>query len=190
MSGAFNCQELKASLAKIHDALVGELKEWEVLSKEWVAKEKSSAHFLHSQFLQLNNRGGIDGISLELANPNNPFVWHGTLFGFPLSNYEGGIFKFAMYFHDEFPEVSPRIQITTPMFHVQINEDGFAYYRISRMDSVEEHLIALQSLLKTDSIETNPHFHINQKAAKLYFSNRKEYYRKVRRVTAESVEFL
>ncbi|KAG5456176.1 MAG: hypothetical protein BJ554DRAFT_4157, partial [Olpidium bornovanus] len=111
-------------------------------------------------------------MELQLRD-NNPFVWDILVFGRPMTQFDGGLFKCRMVFHDNFPEVHPRTTFTAPVYHPHVTEDGVPFYRVVREDSVRAHLTAICDIFDKDPVP-DPATHVNRKAAALYFGTKEE----------------
>ncbi|KAF9417833.1 hypothetical protein BGZ94_009853 [Podila epigama] len=194
MDGSFYYASLAKRLEAIKIALEDETSDWIKESTRWIKNSSRMSSNLHRQYEQIreyyleNNTGGIE---LELVD-NNPFVWTFTIIGKPMSNYDGGMFKVQMVFHNTFPDIQPRVKFLTPMYHVHVTSDGVPFYRAERMDDVRYHIQAISNLVLDDEPSTNPSTHVNIQAAKLHFGTkeqRREYNRNARRCASRSIDY-
>ncbi|KAJ3039143.1 hypothetical protein HDV00_012549 [Rhizophlyctis rosea] len=81
-------------------------------------------------------------IILELED-GNPVVWIATVIGMPASQYDGGMFRAKIVFHEIFPEVYPRVPFACEVFHPQITKVGVPCYRVKRPEDAKQHLDSL-----------------------------------------------
>ncbi|KAG0228383.1 ubiquitin-conjugating enzyme E2Z [Mortierella sp. GBAus27b] len=194
MDGTFNYASLASRLEVIKQAIDRETSVWISQSTQWISNSSRMSSNLRRQFEQIreyyreNNTGAVE---VELVD-DNPFVWTFTLFGQPMSNYDGGMFKVQMVFHDTFPDIQPRVKFMTPMYHIHITSDGVPFYTVEKPDDVRSHIEAISRLTLEDEPSTNPSTHVNLDAAKLYFGTkeqRREYNRNARRCASRSTEY-
>ncbi|KAF9974336.1 hypothetical protein BGZ73_002255 [Actinomortierella ambigua] len=193
MDGKFNYASLRSRLVQIKDAINEETRQWTQCSKEWIESSNISSN-LQRQFEQVreyyreNDSGGIE---VELVN-GNPYEWNFTLFGPPMSNYDGGMFKVELVFSNQFPEVQPRARFVTPMYHVHVNSDGVPIYSVTRSDDVRSHIEAIRDMIVREDPKPIPSTHINVEASKLYFGTKeqkREYSRNARRCASRSLDY-
>ncbi|KAI1307373.1 hypothetical protein EDD11_004487 [Mortierella claussenii] len=194
MDGSFEYASLRRRLDAIKVAIDKETSEWTTLSSQWIGISTRMSSNLRRQFEQIreyyreNNTGGVE---VELVD-DNPFVWTFTLFGKPMSNYDGGMFRVQMVFHDTFPDIQPRVKFLTPMYHVHVTLDGVPFYAADKPDDVRSHIESISRLILEDEPSTNPSTHVNIQAAKLHFGTkeqRREYNRNARRCASRSAEY-
>ncbi|KAF9349398.1 hypothetical protein BGX26_012295 [Mortierella sp. AD094] len=194
MEGTFNYASLKKRLESIKLAIDKETSDWIGQSSRWISTSSRMSSNLKRQFEQIreyyreNNTGAVE---VELVD-DNPFIWTFTLFGKPMSNYDGGMFKVQMVFHDTFPDIQPRVKFLTPMYHVHVTSDGVPFYSVEKPDDVRSHIHAISRLVLEDEPSTNPSTHVNLQAAKLHFGTkeqRREYNRNARRCASRSTEY-
>lgn len=193
MDGNFNYTSLRTRLAQIHEAILAETDRWLQESKALIASDITSAANLKRQFEQAKEwfKDKSDYVVEVDLLDGNPFVWDCVVFGKPMSQYDGGLFRLRLIFHETFPDTPPRVRFTTPIFHPHITDSGVPYYRPRREDDVKSHLEALASLVDADP-GPNPASHVNRRAAALFFGSkddRREFGRQARRCAARSVEY-
>ncbi|KAL7751276.1 hypothetical protein RI367_003135 [Sorochytrium milnesiophthora] len=191
MHGSFVYSDLRTRLQSIHKALSSEVDIWTAASKKHIEDEILTASNLKAQYEQISHANEFDGqLELELQD-NNPFTWTFTAFGRPLTNYDGGLFRGQLIFHQHFPEVQPIVRFTTPVYHPNVSEGGYPFLRVLKPEDVRQFLSALVALL-TDEPNPHPATHLNMQAAKQYFGDkdtRKEFNRQARRCASRSVEY-
>ena len=129
------------------------------------------------------------GCSASPLSDDSLFVWNATIMGPQDTPWEGGIFSLRLTFGERYPEKPPRVRFTTDMFHPNVYLDGAICLDIiqdqwSPAQDVNSILMSVQSLL-TDPNCASP---ANPEAARLYTEDRKEYNRRVRRISQRSVE--
>ncbi|KAJ3044240.1 hypothetical protein HDV00_002918, partial [Rhizophlyctis rosea] len=173
MDGAFQYAKLKERINKIYAELLEESDKWIQESREWVKAETTTASNLKSQFDQISASKEYENtIFLELED-GNPFVWIATVIGMPASQYDGGMFRAKIVFHENFPEVYPRVRFACEVFHPQITKDGVPYYRVKRPEDAKQHLDSLLQMF-TEDPNSDPTTHVNPKAASLYFGTKEQ----------------
>ncbi|KAI9139502.1 ubiquitin-conjugating enzyme/RWD-like protein [Paraphysoderma sedebokerense] len=191
MSGAFDYPDLESRLKQIYQKLMAETQQWIRDSNSDDIEEISTTNNLRIQFHQLKNEKEFENqMDFELDD-DNPYVWQFTVFGTPMTQYEGGIFRGQIVFHKSFPAFRPRIRFLTPVYHPNITSDGVPYMRIVKAEDIKAHLLALLALFTDDPIP-HPSTHLNLEAARLYFGNkdeRKEFNRNARRCASRSIEY-
>ena len=52
------------------------------------------------------------------------FLWEAIIFGPEDTIWDGGIFKLALEFSDDYPNKPPKVKFLTNMFHPNIYKDG------------------------------------------------------------------
>jgi len=153
-----------------------------------MAKSPSAVLRLQSDLRQIST-DPPQGCSASPASDSNIFVWRASIFGPPDSAWEGGIFSLRLTFSEDYPTSAPRVRFTSQMFHPNIYQDGSICLDIiqdkwSPVHSISTILTSIQSLLTDPNVKSPA----NVEAAKLYSTNRTEYNRRVRRVSARSVD--
>ena len=140
-----------------------------------------------------------EGISVG-PKDDNLFVWEVLMVGPPGTLYEGGFFKAALKFPDDFPNSPPEMRFLSDMWHPNVYPDGkvcisilhppgvdrfnlqeTADERWRPILGVEQVLVSVLSLLN----EPNQDSPANVDAAKMMREDNKEFRKRVRR-TGES----
>lgn len=193
MEGQFNYPGLLRRLEKIRALIDEETTSWQALGRDAVSLQRGVAASLLAQYDQgvQHFAGSPLSVDLSLKEGGNPFVWSVTLFGPPMTQLDGGVFHFTICFSPNFPDTQPRVQFTTPMFHVNITADGIPYYRIQKIDNAIAHVDGVIALLNTEPA-VDPRTHLNSEAAGLYWGNssqKEQYAKKLRRAVTRSVDF-
>ena len=132
----------------------------------------------------------IPGISA--APTEDLMVWQAVIFGPEDTPWEGGTFKLALEFTEEFPYKAPIVRFTTKMFHPNskaytVYNDGTICLDIlqnqwSPIYDIQAILTSIQSLL----CDPNPNSPANSEAARLFVENKRNYVRRVREVVENS----
>jgi ubiquitin-protein ligase len=60
----------------------------------------------------------------EIIIEYNYFEWNGTIIGPKDTPYENGIFKIKIIYPNDYPYKPPKINLTTKIYHPNINENG------------------------------------------------------------------
>ncbi|KAF2754231.1 UBC-like protein [Pseudovirgaria hyperparasitica] len=194
MEGSFNYGSLKKRLAEIREKLVDETQEWANEGKISIEKESGIASNLQRQFEQASEHfKHNDAVSLDLTLVDkNPFVWELILFGRPMTNLDGGMFRFKIYLSPRFPEVLPRVICETPLFHHRLSKHGVVCYESPKKDDIRSHIDAIVAAIEEESPAYDPRTLVNPEAAKLFWGtpeDKKLYNRKLRRSVQDSSEY-
>ncbi|KAK0672888.1 small conjugating protein ligase [Cercophora samala] len=194
MEGKFNYTELERRLRNIKKALDEETDRWAAEGMEAKTKETTVAVNLYRQFEQVVEsfkRADLPH-SIELVD-NNPFIWAVTYFGKPMTNLDGGLFKFRVHFSPRFPEEQPRVRFETRLFHHRISADGTPCYvsALNKREDAKSHIEAVIDALEEEQPPYDPRTLVNPEAFKLYWGgvdDRRNYNRRLRRSVQRSME--
>lgn len=194
MEGRFHYTELDRRLRNIKKALDAETQSWAAEGLAAKAKDSTVAVNLQRQFEQVVEyfRRAELPHNVELED-KNPFVWTVTYFGKPMTNLDGGLFRFKLFFSPRFPEEQPRARFETHIFHHRIASDGSPCYFSSptRREDVKSHIEAIIETLEEEHPPYDPRTLVNPEAHKLYWGSsddRKMYNRRLRRSVQQSME--
>lgn len=193
MDGSFNYTSLKQRMSVIRDALEAEAATWAGEGKVCIENESGIANNLQRQFEQVSEHfKHSDAVSLDLSLVDqNPFTWELILFGRPMTNLDGGMFRFKLFISPKFPDVLPRVKCETPLFHHRVSKDGAVCYDAKRKDDLRSHIDAIVATIEEESPAYDPRTLVNPEAAKLFWGkpeDKKIYNRKLRRSVQESTE--
>ncbi|ORY60151.1 ubiquitin-conjugating enzyme/RWD-like protein [Pseudomassariella vexata] len=194
MEGRFNYTDLERRLRRIKATLETEADRWAAEGLTTKHKDNTVAVNLSRQFEQIKEsykRADVPH-SIELVD-GNPFVWHLTYFGRPMTNLDGGLFRIKLRFSPRFPEEQPRVTFETRMFHHRIAADGTPCYfpNPSRREDVKQHIEAIIEALEEEHPPYDPRTLIHPEAHKLFWGgadDRKIYNRRLRRSVQQSME--
>lgn len=193
MEGAYDYTGLRRRLVAIYDRLNAEIEAWAVEGLSAVRKEMSIASNLQRQYEQIvenYKHSAAVTLDLELVD-QNPFVWQLVLFGRPMTNLDGGMFRILLYISPRFPDVLPRVRFETPIFHHRVSPNGILCYDAARKDDMRSHIEAIVSAIEEDSPAYDPRTLVHPEAAALYWGNgeqKKAYNRRLRRSVQDSAE--
>ncbi|CAK7566958.1 MAG: hypothetical protein SEPTF4163_004915 [Sporothrix epigloea] len=194
MDGCFCYGELLCRLKAIKAALDAETARWVTEGATALTREMTMAANLSRQFEQSVEAFKRDGTphNIDLEN-GNPFVWLVTYFGKPMTNLDGGLFRFRLLLSPRFPREQPRARFDTPIFHRSISEDGTPCYDVtwSKREHVRCHIEAIIEALEEETPPYDPRIMVHPEAHKLYWGSpedRKLYNRKLRRSVQQSIE--
>ncbi|KAI8940487.1 hypothetical protein NX059_004169 [Plenodomus lindquistii] len=193
MEGTYDYTGLRRRLVAIFERLNKEMEGWATDGWSAVQKEMSIASNLQRQYEQIvENYKKNDAVTLDLdLVDKNPFVWQLILFGRPMTNLDGGMFKIMLYISPRFPDVLPRVKFETPIFHHRVSPDGILCYDAMRKDDMRSHIEAIVSAIEEESPAYDPRTLVNPEAAKLYWGtpeDKKMYNRRLRRSVQDSAE--
>ncbi|KAF2806704.1 UBC-like protein [Mytilinidion resinicola] len=194
MEGCFQYTSLKKRLETIYEKLNEEMEAWGAEGQLATQKELSISSNLQRQYEQIvefyKNNDSVT-LDLELVD-KNPFVWQLVLFGRPMTNLDGGMFRIKLYLSTKFPDTLPRIKFETPIFHHRVSKDGILCYNPTRKDDLKSHIEAIIEAVEEESPAYDPRTLVNPEAAKLFWGTadeKKLYNRKLRRSVQESTEY-
>uniref|UniRef100_A0A6B2LNC5 UBC core domain-containing protein n=1 Tax=Arcella intermedia TaxID=1963864 RepID=A0A6B2LNC5_9EUKA len=130
------------------------------------------------------------GISAAPKDETNVLFWEAIIFGPEETAWEGGTFKLTLSFTEDYPQKAPEVKFTTKIFHPNVYADGSICLDIlqkqwSPIFDVLAILTSIQSLLT----DPNPSSPANAEAARLFETDKTEYYKRVKDVVEQSWEF-
>lgn len=195
MEGSFNYSSLKKRLQTVYEKLNEETMSWAAEGMIAVQKEMSIASNLQRQFEQIvetYKKNDSVTLDLELVEKNNPFVWQLVLFGRPMTNLDGGVFRIILYLSPRFPDVLPRVKFDTPIFHHRVSKNGTLCYDPVRKDDLKSHIEAIIEAVEEESPAYDPRTLVNPEAAKMFWGtpeDKKMYNRRLRRSVQDSADF-
>ncbi|CAI9297163.1 unnamed protein product [Lactuca saligna] len=133
--------------------------------------------------LQQDPPAGISGAPQD----NNIMLWNAVIFGPDDSPWDGGTFKLALQYSEDYPNKAPTVRFVSRMFHPNIYADGSICLDIlqnqwSPIYDVAAILTSIQSLL----CDPNPNSPANSEAARAFSENKREYNRRVREIVEQS----
>lgn len=193
MDGSFQYSSLQKRLRYIRETLESETTSWAADGLLAVEKDLGIASNLRRQYEQIKEHYKTNdnvNIDIELVD-KNPFLWQILLFGRPMTNLDGGIFRIKIYLSPKFPDVLPRVAFETPIFHHRVSKDGVLCYDASKKDDLRCHIEAIINAIEDESPGYDPRTLVNPEAGKLFWGSpdqKKMYNRKLRRFVQESVE--
>ena len=126
----------------------------------------------------------VDNCTAGPVNPEDPYLWHGTIIGPEQSPYEGGLFQLEIKFPTDYPFKPPRIVFLTKVYHPNINSAGGICLDILK-DAWVPSLTIGKVLLSISSLLTdaNPKDPLVPEIAKLYETDRPTFDRIAREYT-------
>ncbi|PLB51006.1 ubiquitin conjugating enzyme [Aspergillus steynii IBT 23096] len=193
MEGHFNYPELKRRLVQVKDKVFEETFRWAAEGSQAKKQELGIAVNLQRQYEQIVEHFKSQKnftIDLSLVD-DNPFLWEFTYFGRPMTQMDGGIFKFKVYLSPRFPDEQPRVLAETPIFHIRVSPSGVLCYLPQRSDEMRFHIEAIVAAMEEESPPYDPRTTVNPEATKLFWGSadeRKQYNRKLRRSVQQSIE--
>lgn len=194
MEGKFNYSELEKRLHNIKAALDAETVKWAEDGWQACLKENTVAVNLQHQYEQVAQNFKRQDLPHDVQlEDKNPFVWVITYFGRPMTNLDGGLFRFKLHFSPRFPEEQPRVIFETKIFHHRIAQDGTTCYfpNPMRKEDVQTHIEAIFATLEEEDPAYDPRTLVNLEAHKLYWGGpdgKKNYNRRLRRSVQQSME--
>lgn len=194
MDGKFNYTDLERRLREVKRVLDDETMQWAALGKAAKDLDATVAVNLQRQFEQVVESFERNGIphNVQLED-GNPFIWVVTYFGKPMTNLDGGLFRFKLRISPRFPEEQPRASFETHIFHHRISTGGTPCYVVppNRREDIKSHIKAIIDALEEETPPYDPRALVNPEAHKLYWGSaddRKMYNRRLRRTVQQSTE--
>lgn len=194
MDGNFNYPELKRRLELIRSVLDDETARWALEGELQVQREYSFAAQLHRQAAQLvEHYGKNDAVTLDLAlpDPANPFVWQLGLFGRPMTQLDGGIFRIRIHISPRFPDEQPRVRLIPALFHHRVAKDGTLCYVPRKPDELQSHIDAIVTTIEEERPPYDPRTLVNLEASALFWgseADKKTYNKRLRRAVQRTLE--
>ncbi|KAK7753206.1 hypothetical protein SLS62_004725 [Diatrype stigma] len=196
MEGKFNYADLERRLHQIKAALDEETNRWALDGATPKYRDATVGINLARQFEQIRESFKRSDVphNIELED-GNPFVWHLTYFGRPMTNLDGGLFRIKLMFSPRFPEEQPRVKFETRVFHHRIAADGTPCYfpNPNRREDIKQHIEAIIDALEEEAPRYDPRTLVHPEAHKLFWGgpdDRKTYNRRLRRSVQLSMEDL
>jgi ubiquitin-conjugating enzyme E2 D/E len=126
----------------------------------------------------------MDNCTAGPVNPEDMYLWHGTIIGPEKTPYEGGLFKLEIRIPVNYPFKAPTVTFLTKVYHPNINSAGGICLDILK-DAWVPSLTIGKVLLSISSLLTdpNPKDPLVPEIAKLYEHNRPEFDRMAREYT-------
>jgi ubiquitin-conjugating enzyme E2 D/E len=134
--------------------------------------------------LILINKSPPENCSAGPVDDSDLFLWQATIFGAKDGPYEGGIFKLAVKFSNDYPFKAPRCQFLTPIYHPNVDERGAICLDILKENwspalTVTKLLLSICSLME----DPNPDDPLRVDAADLFLKNKEDYIAKAKQHT-------
>lgn len=126
----------------------------------------------------------VDNCTAGPVDPQDPYVWQGTIIGPEKSPYEGGLFQLQIRFPLDYPFKPPIVTFVTKVYHPNINASGGICLDILK-DAWVPSLTIGKVLLSISSLLTdpNPKDPLVPEIARIYETNRREFDRIAREYT-------
>jgi ubiquitin-conjugating enzyme E2 Z len=193
MEGTFQYSSLKKRLEAIYEKLEEETLSWAAAGLVAVKQETSMTSNLQQQFERIvDDYKKNDAVTLDLELvDNNPYVWQLVLFGRPMTNLDGGVFRIMIYLSPKFPDVLPRVKFESPIFHHRVSPKGILCYNTNKVEDMSSHIQAIIEAIEEESPAYDPRTLVNLEAAKLLWGrpeDKKIYSRRLRRSVQDSTE--
>jgi len=160
----------------------------------------SALRRLMSEYKQLT-MNPPDGILAGPTDEENFFEWEALILGPEGTCFEGGVFPAKLQFPPDYPLNPPKMRFTCKLFHPNVYPDGRVCISIlhppgddplgyessserwSPVQSVEKILLSVVSILS----EPNDESGANVDAAKMWRTNREEFYRIAEKAVKKSL---
>ena len=95
---------------------IGGLNDFENLSNE----KNESMKRIKEELAEINNNP-IESISVNTIEEDNIFEWKCSLIGPKDTPYSDGVFTLMIRFPDDYPNTTPEVIFTTPIYHINVN---------------------------------------------------------------------
>ncbi|EPE05452.1 ubiquitin-conjugating enzyme [Ophiostoma piceae UAMH 11346] len=194
MNGSFNYADLKSRLKVIKSKLDKETLAWAVAGKQKFLDGSTVAANLQGQFEHVVEMFKANSMphNIELED-GSPFVWVVTYFGKPMTNLDGGMFRFRISISPSFPHEQPRVRVETKIFHHRVAKDGTACYFVTpqKREDIMSHITGVIDALEEENPSYDPRTMVHPEAHNLLWGSaddRKMYNRRLRRSVQQSME--
>jgi len=192
IQGSFNYTALEKRFKNLYQNIENETAAWEPQGKAAMKIGTVLTGTLVRNFKHITTdyRKQDRPVDFEMID-HNPLVWRMTLFGPPMTNLEGGLFKIKVCFSPKFPEEQPRVKLETPLFHYRVSPQGDLCYFPLKPGEVRSHVDAIVKAIEDDDPKFDPRTFVNPEAAELLWGGpegKKMYNRRLRKSVAENVE--
>lgn len=192
MAGVFNYTNIEERLRALRKALANEEQDWIKNGTKAAIREAPLALGFQNTFKAMVQKfkHSSTPLDLELID-DNPFAWRIIIYGRPMTNLDGGIFKVRIIFSVNFPQEQPRVTVETPLFHHRITDDGTLCYFLQKQDEIASHIEGITKAIEDEGSRYDPRAAVNQEASKLFWGTaeqKKIYNRKLRRSAQDSAE--
>ncbi|CCJ28847.1 unnamed protein product [Pneumocystis jirovecii] len=114
--------------------------------------------------------------------------WSVGIPGRPKTNWEGGMFKLAMFFPEEYPTKPPKCKFVPPLFHPNVYPSGTVCLSILNEEeswkpaiTIKQILLGIQDLLN----DPNPNSPAQSEAYTLFKKDRAAYEKRIRQQARE-----
>jgi len=84
----------------------------------------AQAALLLAKQLRDLKKSPVEGFSAGLVDDTNIFEWEVIIIGPPDTLYEGGFFKARLSFPQEYPNLPPKMKITSEIWHPNVYDNG------------------------------------------------------------------
>lgn len=184
MHGEYAYSRLEKSLERMRLRLDEEAEQISREGKQLELRESPHALLFQNQFNALKRMFSRSDTPLDLEMiDNNPFDWRLIIFGRPMTNLEGGIFKIRLVMPYNFPDRQPRVKVETPLFHHRISNYGVLCYIPKVAGEIKSHIEAIIHAIEDENPTYDPRTIVNPTAAKLLWGTpeqKKAYSRRLR----------
>lgn len=194
MMGTFEYSKLVKRFKEVLQKLEREANNMVKEGREYASKENPTALLYQNSFkamLQKFSSNGGTPLDMEMIE-KNPFDWRIVIFGRPMTNLEGGIFKVRMIIPVDFPTRQPRVIVETPLFHHRISSTKTLCYVPKNQNEIASHIEAIIKSIEEDNPVYDPRTLVNPEASNLLWGTpeqKKMYNRRLRRSAQDSSEY-
>lgn len=193
MEGRFEYPNLKNRLKFIRQVIDRETSHWGKEGAFLVKCDNTVASHLDRQRKQLAEKykKNTNMVDIDVAEPNNPFVWILTYMGSPMTHLDGGMFRIRMSISPRFPDEQPRVVFETKVYHHRIGTDGVVCYMAPKPEELQSHIDAVIDALEDEHPPYDPRTLVNLEASQLFWgsgADKKQYNKLLRRSVLRSTE--
>jgi ubiquitin-conjugating enzyme E2 Z len=197
MTGEFNYSGLLEKLKTLKDRLDETWKDWLEEGASFAKEERLSASHIETSFNNIASYYKYTNVpfslTLELPDKKNPYLWHLHLLCPPDTLLDSTPITIRFQIPTAFPNVAPRAQVLTKLFHHCIAKDGTLAYSMKGEDDekLDAHVSGIVSILANPLNNMDSRIAANPEAWEMLWGEKKDlkaYKSRTRKVAQKCVE--
>jgi ubiquitin-conjugating enzyme E2 Z len=197
MAGKFNYVGLLKKLKSLKDRLDEVWKDWLIEGALFAKEERLSASHIETSFNNTRSfykyANVLFSLSLELPQKGNPYLWDLHLLCPPDTLLDSTPITIRVQIPPTFPNVAPRVQVLTKIFHHGVAKDGTLAYTVKGGDDekLDAHVAGIVAVLANPLENMDSRVAANPEAWELVWGENKDlkaYKSRVRKVAQKCME--